>query len=150
MFQFMPTAAKLVSAILLGALGWAAAHFIAGHLPEEVQHGKLRPVSAALGMLIGWRFLGRRVGGGMQTAYGLGLSAAAALVLSALFVFSFSEMIRRALRKSYKGPFEALQDVVQIALDNTIYLAHPDVIGTLVIGGVLVGVFAELTSRRWS
>ena len=86
----------------------------------------------------------------MQTAYGLGLSAAAALVLSALFVFSFAEMIRRALRKSYKGPFEALHDVVQIALDNTIYLAHPDVIGTLVIGGVLVGVFAELTSRRWS
>ena len=150
MFDVMPTAAKLVAAIVLGLLGYGVAHLVAAYLPPEVLAGKLRPVSAALGALIGWRFLGRRVGGGMQTAYGLGLSAAVALLLAALFVFSFAEMIRRSLRKSYSGPFEGLQDVIQIALDNTAYLAHPDVIGALVLGGVTVGILAELTSRRWS
>ena len=147
----MPTMSKLFAAFFLGALGYFAADTVALHLPEEVRPGMLRPLSAFFGLLVGWRFLGKRVGHGMQSAIGMGLSASVLLVLICLLFFSGNEMLRRALRKSYGGnPFEALQDMVQIALDFTEYLLQADVIAVLVLGGIAVGMIVELVARRWS
>lgn len=147
----MPTMSKLFGAVFVAVLGYFAADAVAGHLPEEVQHGMLRPMMVFFGLLVGWRFLGKRVGRGMQSAIGMGLSSAVVLVLVGLLFFSGNEMLRRALRKAYGGnPFEALQDMVQIALDFTEYLAQADVIAVLVLGGIAAGVMVELVARRWS
>ena len=108
-------------------------------------------VVAFFGIFVGWRFLGKRAGSGLNAAPGLGLSAAVILVAVSVFWFSGYEMIRRATRMAYGGdPFAALQDMVQIALDDAPYLAHGDVIGTLVVGGILVGLIVELVAKRWS
>ncbi len=148
----MPTAAKLVSAILMGALGYYAANLLAAHLPEEVPANWLRPLSAVFGVIVGWRFLGKRVrGSGIQSGIGLGVTASAAVVLMGLVWFSGYEMVRRAMRLAYGGnPFEALQDMVQIALDFTIYLGNGDVLAALLGGGAVVGIVADMVARRWS
>jgi len=149
----MPTMPKLFAAVLMAVFGYVVADRVAGHLPEEVQQGLLRPITAFFGILVGWRFLGRRVGGSMRSALGMGLSAAFALLLVSLIFFSGNEMLRRALRKTYKGaeaPFLALQDMVQISLDFRVHLFYADVVTTFILGGLIVGVIVELVARRWS
>jgi hypothetical protein len=146
----MPTASKLVAAILLAALGYAAADRVALHLPPETPPGLLREITAFFGLWVGWKFLGPRVGGGMSSAIGLGLSAMVAMFFVAMGFFAGNEMIKRSLRKSYDDPFEALQNMVEIAIDNTKHVAYADVILVLVVGGMLVGLLVEATSRRWS
>lgn len=149
----MPTAAKLFACVLMGALAYVVAKLVGEHLPPETQKGALIPVSVFFGLLVGWRFLGRRIGrgAGMRSAMGLGLSAVVALLLVAMVFFAGYEMIRRAMRMAYGGnPFEALQDMMQIILDNTEYLYHGDVIAALVLGGVVVGALTEAVARRWT
>ncbi|MCP3971779.1 MAG: TrgA family protein [Rhodobacteraceae bacterium] len=147
----MPTMPKLIAAILVAALGYVAADRVAGHLPPETPSGILRELVAFFGLMVGWRFLGRRVGDGLSQGLGVGLSAVALLVLISLIWFSGYEMIRRAMRMAYGGnPFAALQDMMQIAIKQSVYLAHADVIGVLVLGGIVVGVLVELAARRWS
>jgi len=146
----MPTAAKLFGAILMAGLGYLVAGLIVPHLPQELPEGHLRVLSAFLGILVGWRFLGSRVGGGLRSAMGLGLSASATLVFCGLVLFSGNEMIKRSLRKAYVGPVEALKDMVQIIIDDLVYLRPPEVLATLIVGGMVVGLLTELVSRRWS
>lgn len=146
----MPTAAKLVAAILTAALGYVVADLIIPHLPEQDRDNWMRETCAALGLLVGWRFLGWRMGGGFGQAIGLGLSMALVLFVSGMLTFAFYEMIIRSLRKSYDGPFEALQGMMAIAIENLEYVQFSDVIGTLVVGGILVGLLTEAAARRWS
>lgn len=147
----MPTMAKLISAILLGILGYVAADRIAAHMPEEVRKGMLMPVSVIAGIVVGWRFMGRRAVGNMSSAIGIGLSAVVIQVLVAVFAFAFSDMIRRSLRKAYGGnPVEALEDMFQIAIEHMQYLLPGDVLVVLLGGGALCGIIATIVARRWS
>ncbi len=147
----MPTAAKLISALVMALLGWGVAHLVVPHLPPETRIGWFREISAGLGLLVGWRFLGRRAGGGWNLAPGYGLGAAAILVFWMLLVFSGYEMLRRAMRKAYGGdPVAALKDMVQIAMDDAVYLQPFEVWGALVLGGLAAGLIAEAAARRWS
>jgi len=147
----MPTMGKLFAAVFVAILGYIAADKVGGHLPEEAQQVALRPLSALFGLIVGWRFLGRRTGGGVTSGVGLGLTSSVALVLISLIYFSGYEMVVRATRMAYGGdPFAALQDMIQIALDMTEFVAHQDVLTVLVLGGMTVGVLVDLVARRWS
>lgn len=146
----MPTAAKLFAAILIAVLGYFTAAAIAGYFEPHETEGAFRYVAAACGLLVGWKFLGPRAGGGIVSGIGLGLSSAIALVLLGQVVFSGYIMIVRALRKSYHGPFEALQGMVGIAIENLRFLEQGDVIAILVLGGIASGILTELVARRWS
>ncbi len=146
----MPTAAKLVAAILTAALGYFVADVIIPHLPEQDRENWMREVSALLGLIIGWRFLGWRMGGGFSPALGLGLSTSLVLFVSGAVVFAGYEMLIRSLRKSYDGPVEALEGMMGIAVENLEYVQHADVIGAFVLGGLLVGLLTEIAARRWS
>ena len=106
---------------------------------------------AAFGVLVGWRFLGPRMRGTWQAAAGLGLSSSVFLVLLGLLAFSGYEMLRRAMRMAYGGnPFEALEDMFQIAVDFLPLLGAFDVVAVLIVGGILVGWVTEAVARRWS
>ena len=71
----MPTMAKLFAAVLLGALAYVAADAVGNHFPPEDRQGALRQLSAFFGVVIGWRFLGKRVNRGWYGSLGVGLSA---------------------------------------------------------------------------
>lgn len=145
----MPTATKLLSGILMAVLGWWVANLIVPHLPEETRIGLFREITAFLGLVVGWNFLGKRAGVGYAQTFGFGIGASAFLVFWMLIVFSGVEMVRRSLRKSYGDPFEALQGMLQIAIDYFVYLSPNEVWVTLVAGGAVIGLIAEWAARRW-
>lgn len=146
----MPTASKLVAAVLTAALGYYVADLIVAHLPEQDRDNWMRVVSALLGVVVGWKFLGSRMGDGYRAAIGLGLSTSLVLFLVGMVTFSGYEMLIRSLRKSYHGPFEALQGMMAIAIENLEYVQFADVVMGFVLGGIVVGVITEMAARRWS
>ncbi|MDF0602023.1 TrgA family protein [Psychromarinibacter sp. C21-152] len=144
----MPTAAKLVSAVLLAALAWYVGHLIIPYFPEQTPAGVFREVLAVLGLIIGWRFVGRHAGQGVVASVGYGLGGAAFLAFWGIVWFAGYEMFMRSINMSYGGPMEALKDMVAIGIGYFDYLKPTEIWGTLAGGGVVQGFLAEMTARR--
>lgn len=145
----MPTAAKLVAALFFAALAWFTADLIKPLLPEGTAVGMFSPVSAAFGLIVGWTFTGKRIGRALGGGFGIGLTSSILLVFWVLLAFSGSEMIQHSLSKRYDGPVEALKSMMAIAVENLQMAAVPQVIGALVIGGLIGGWLTERAARRW-
>jgi len=145
----MPTAAKLVAALCLAAVGVFAAGTVAGHLPEGMRAGYLWAIAAGAGLLTGWRVLGPDARGTLLAAVSAGLRATVIMVLIVLAIVSFVEMIHRSLQRHYDGPVHALQSMFGLMLDNGALLLHPDVVGLLLVGGMLAGGLAHRAARSW-
>lgn len=147
----MPTAAKLVGALLFALIGAAVALRLPFVLPEGTKTGLLLPISAVVGGLLGWRIAGGRSG---RQSYGdaaaTGVLTVAVSVLSLLLTFGFMEMLRLTQRMAYKGPVEALLGVFEQMLKFAPVLLDTQILVTLVIGGLLAGLACEAAGRRWS
>lgn len=145
----MPTAARLVAAVLLALLAVAVSEMIKPLMPEGTNFGYFTWVNAVLGVLCGWTTIGRRVGRGVGVAVGTGLTGMGALVFWAIFIQAGYEMLRVSLRSRYRGPVEALEDMTRIFIDHAQMILTPHIAATLLAGGVVAGVAAELANRRW-
>ena len=60
------------------------------------------------------------------------------------------EMFGRSMRNRYDGALEALAAMFQLIAENAILVATPLILGTLVVGSALSGLFAEFTAKRAS
>lgn len=145
----MPTAARLVAALVLGATAVAVSEMIKPLMPEGMDFGWFTWVNAVLGVLCGWVVIGRRAGAGLGAATGYGLTGMGALVFWAILLQAGYEMLRLSLRRRYDGPVEALEDMVAIALEHAQLLLTPHLAAALVAGGVLAGLAAEIANRHW-
>jgi len=145
----MPTAAKLIAALCLAAVGFIAAGVVIAHLPENTRPDYLWAIAAGVGLLSGWRVLGPDARGSLVGAASAGLRATAVMVLVVLFTGSFIEMIQRSLQKQYDGPVHALQAVFALMLENGVLVLETDVAGVLLVGGMLAGALAHLAARSW-
>ncbi len=145
----MPTAARLVAALLLAALAVAVSEMVKPLLPDGTDFGYFTWVNAVLGVLCGWLIVGWRVGHGIGVSVGTGLTGMAALVFWAIFIQAGYEMLRISLRGRYGGPVEALEDMLRIAIDHAQLLLTPHIVATLLTGGIVSGVAAELANRWW-
>lgn len=145
----MPTAARLVAALILAATAWLVSQTVKPYLPEGLNFGWFDQVNLALGVVIGWVVIGGRSGRGMSAAVGNGLTGAATLVFWAIFLQASNEMLRQALRRHYRGPVEAVLDVFALSLDYARLVLHLDVAGLLILGGIVAGVLAERAGRVW-
>lgn len=144
-----PTAARLVAAIALALLAFVVCGQIMPLMPEGTDFGYFTHVNMALGFVVGWRLMGKRVGRGLVPGINNGLTGAAVLVLLGLGLQGAVEMFRLAHRNVYHGPFDALAAIFTIALDYFFIMAVPGVLGTLVVGGVLAGLVTEAAGKRW-
>ena len=152
----MPTAAKLVSAVLFAALAWWVGDTIARTVLEEgVQVGRFREMLAAGGALIGWRYLGRevtgRTGRGTTTARAVtaGISGAALLLVFGVLIHSFWVMIVRSLDGAYTEVGRAASAWMDFIWGDLVTVAHPLVLGTLFGGGAVVGLVGGFVGRRF-
>ncbi len=145
----MPTAARLIAAISLGAVAFVVSYLVMPLLPEGTYFGYFVHVTVALGLLSGWIFMGRRAGRGVVPAINNGLTGMSVMVLWALFAQGTWEMFRLAMRHRYDGPFEALSAIFVIALEYFFVIAVPSVMLTLITGGILAGLVTENAFRRW-
>ena len=81
---------------------------------------------------------------------GYGLTAVVATVFWSVLTWAGYEMIKRSMRMYYDGPVEALQEMAGFMVEYTKLIATQEIIGTLVVGGLLVGWATEAAARRWS
>ena len=145
----MPTAAKLTAAVIFAILGFFAVQLYLPHLPQELPVGLLRESAAVLGIIIGWRVMGRLAGRGYTEAVGSGIRTSVALVFWALLLFAIQLMIKRAFKMMYEGPMEAVIGVFSLMLEYGRALWAADVLALLLLGGALGGIVTEWAGKRW-
>ncbi|THD82405.1 TrgA family protein [Aliigemmobacter aestuarii] len=145
----MPTAAKLVSAVMFAAIAWLAAEALKPGLPEGMSPGFLSEVMVGIGLLSGWLVMGRLVGSGYGPAISSGVQTAATFTFFGVLGFAFYEMILRSTKLRYDGPFEAIQGMMELMWEYAGLLVRMEVLVILVVGSVIAGVVAEWVGRRW-
>lgn len=145
----MPTAAKLFAAVAFAIVAWLAANAAIPGLPEGTRIGYFREITAAIGVIVGWRVMGLLTGKGYTTAMGLGVRTSVTIVFWVILGFALYEMVRLSLKKRYDGPMEALVSVFGIMIEYGRVLADVQVIAILLFGGMIGGFLAEFAGRRW-
>lgn len=145
----MPTAARLVAAILFAIVALFAAEAYKPELPEGMAVGALTPVAVLVGLGCGWMVMGRLVGHGMVTSAGQGLRTSLTIVLWVLGIFCIREMLIKSTRLQYDGPLEAIVGIFQLMMEYAGTALTVPVVGVLVVGGMLAGMVAEFAHSRW-
>ncbi|MGL4320603.1 MAG: TrgA family protein [Paracoccaceae bacterium] len=145
----MPTAAKLVSAVLFALLGCCVADLYAQGITTGERTTWLHEGAAAISLICGWRVMGVLVGQGNSAAIGSGIRTALTAVFFTLLLFGIYEMVVTSTKGRYDGPMDAVLAVFEIFVEKGQGLLTPEIIGTLLVGGALAGFAAEATSRRW-
>lgn len=145
----MPTAARLVAAVLLAILGWILSVQIRPLMPEGTAFGWFNYVNALIGFCVGWVAVGSRAGRGFVPGINNGLTGVAVLFIWGLAVHSSYEMFRLAMRNRYDGPMEAVTAIFLIASEFGLMIATVPVLVAAVVGAVIVGLVADVAARRW-
>ena len=146
----MPTAAKMVAAVMTALTLFLAAEAARAGLPEGSPAGYFSPMVAGIGFLTGWMVLGTLTGRGYLASVGIGLRTAVTAVFWALLLFSLWDMIELSMKLRYDGPMQAILDVFAIMIENGRMVLLPDVLVALGVGGAVTGLFAEFAGRRWN
>lgn len=146
----MPTMSRLVAFVCYGVLAWIVSGMVMETMPEQDQWGQFQPFNALVAALVGWIVVGKRLRVDYVTALGIGFTGMVAAVFWVLFFHSFYEMLQLALARRYDGPVEALVSVFRLGIEYAMTLAHPNILITLVLGGMGTGVIAEFVDRRWA
>jgi ATP-dependent Lon protease len=100
--------------------------------------------------VVGWGMAGARARTTWSNAVAYGLTAAASMVMSGLIIYGILKMVRQSTRRVYEGPVEAMVDVVRIIVEDAgKYLAQPEILLTLAVGGVVCGLITEWVGRNY-
>lgn len=145
----MPTAAKLVAAIILAITGYFTVQAVYPFLKEGQPDNWLLPVSVVVPIICAWRTTGRLVGKSYWAAANSGIYGLCVSVFFVVFTFAASEMLTLSMRKRYDGPMEAIVSMFGIWVEMAQRLLHVPVLIVLISGGVLAGLAAEWAHRKW-
>lgn len=146
----MPTAAKLVAAVIYAALGYLVSDMVKPLLPEGTPTGMMSPVDAAVSALVGWRILGGRAGEGAARGLGYGITATLAAIFWCTLLWAGTEMYEQSLRLRYDGPIEAVTEMFGMMVGYAWLLATTEILVTLAVGTVLAVLAVEKAAARWS
>ncbi|MEP2954769.1 MAG: TrgA family protein [Sulfitobacter sp.] len=146
----MPTGARLMAAISLAVLAFVLSGMVVPLMPESTDFGYFLPLNVLLGLVVGWRVMGKRAGRGIVAAINNGLAGVFVLMLWAIFLQAANEMVRLALRNRYDDPFEAIVAVFQIGAEFGVMIATLPIGMALVVGAVIAGLLTEFAYNRWS
>ncbi|MDP2082860.1 MAG: TrgA family protein [Pseudotabrizicola sp.] len=147
----MPTAAKLVAAIIFGFVAFLAAHLYALSLPDPRQSGVLREVSAVVGVLCGWFVMGPFVMRSRRPvdAMGAGVRTSLTILIGVVLIFATVEMLDRAMKGRFKTPLDAILAIFEHSLRLATPIAQPEILGVLLLGGLAGGAVTYWAGRRW-
>lgn len=145
----MPSAGRFVGALFFGFIAWYVSELFKPLMPEGTSFGRFSEFNSVIGIVLGWMMLGLRAHANRNTSISAGLTTAVAVLFWGLLIHSVIEMLKLSLRKRYDGPVEAVVGVFQLMIKYTIMMATPEIIGVLVIGGILTGMLSGWAERRW-
>ncbi|MEQ9039386.1 MAG: TrgA family protein [Silicimonas sp.] len=146
----MPTAGKLIGAIVFAALAYFITDLVKPLLPEGTRLAWFSPVNALVGLAMGWTIMGKGAGKTYRQSFGFGLTTLAATVFWCLVIWSGYEMLRRSTRLYYDGAMEALQDMAELFLIYGKLAAVSEVVIPALVGAIFVSWLTEFFARRWS
>lgn len=146
----MPTAAKLITGIFMALYAMLAAELYRANLPDDLANYYFVLMNGLYGLIVGWKLVGGRAGHGVTSGINNGITATVALVVVSLFFNSLRLMMYQSIDNRYNTLTDGLQDIPQMMFDYGLLLGQLDIIATLVIGAVLVGILGESVARRWS
>lgn len=145
----MPSAPRLVAALCLLVVAFIVSSMIINNGEEGKDYGWFTYVNMLIGVVCGWKIMGKRAGRGWTSAVNNGIAGVVSMVFWGLFVQGCYEMFRLAMRHRYDGPFEALIAIFQISVEYSKQLVASEILWTLVIGALVAGLATEEASRRW-
>lgn len=147
--KIMLTAPSLIGGFYFAGLAFLTSGIAIPYLPDQANTPEFGLINAAIGFLCGWFIAGTRGRDGWGVAFSGGLTSAAALFLGSLAVFSTMEMLEQSLRRHFDGPFEAIMGIFDNAYEYLLVVVQMEVVGLLVIGGLLGGVIVKITAKHW-
>lgn len=145
----MPTAGRFVGAILFGFIAWYVSELFKPTMPEGTSFGSFSEYNSLIGMVLGWVMLGPRSHSNRNASIGAGLTTAVAVVFWGLLIHAGIEMIKLSLRKRYDGAGEALIGVLELMGKYGQMMLTPEILITLIGGGMVVGSLSGWAERRW-
>lgn len=147
----MPTAAKLISALVFAGITWLVAFLYAQGLSEGRPPAGLLGGSVVIGLLCGWIIMGRFASRpcGRVEAMGTGLRTAFTSALAVLFVFALAEMLKRSMKGRYSDPMQAVLSVFDLMLTQGQEMISAEIMAVLLLGGLLGGALAHWAGRTW-
>ncbi len=145
----MPTAAKLFAALFMALTGAAALWLLRADEPGLRATIIAFAVTVPVAVFVGWRECGARAGGGYASSMLAGFRASIYMVIGAVLVLAVMQMFKLAWARHYDAPTEAVVDIVALAIGFARPLAETSIAATLVVGGLVTGIFAEMAARRW-
>lgn len=145
----MPTISKLIAAVFFGMTAFFAAEAFKLGMPEGTQYGQFNALSALIGLICGWVVMGNLVGKGYRRAAGTGMRTSVTFTVWVLLACSVILMVRKAFKKRYHSPMEAIVDIFALGLEHGLKVFTPEVLSVLLVGGVVGGLSAEWAKKRW-
>ncbi|PRY95280.1 hypothetical protein BCF33_0898 [Hasllibacter halocynthiae] len=145
----MPTPAKFLCAFLFAGIGFATVWLAARTVPPEIKLDGLNLVAAGMGLTLGWKFVGSRVGEGLRPAMAAGLTAGILLPTFILAFWAWRMMLIRSLGSVYADPLEAVNAAISLAVEHAPLAFSPALVATVLGGGVLAGLLANRLDRAW-
>ncbi len=146
----MPTGAKLIGALTFMALAYFISDLIKPLLPEGTNVSRLSEINAVVGLLMGWRVMGKGAGATYKQSFGYGLTTLAATAFWSLLLWSGYEMLQRSMKMYYDGPVEALQEMAALYVEYAKLAAVQEVLVPALVGAIFVSWLTEFFARRWS
>lgn len=146
----MPTGAKLIGALTFMALAYFISDLIKPLLPEGTNVSRLSEINAIVGLIMGWRVMGKGAGHTYKQSIGYGLTTLAATTFWSLLLWSGYEMLQRSIRLYYDGPVEALQEMAELYVEYAKMAAVQEVVIPALVGAIFVSWLTEYFARRWS
>lgn len=145
----MPTAAKLVAAVMFALAGFLGAEAFKPLMEEGTNFGQFSPLTAVIGALTGWMVMGRLAGRGYVAATGFGLRTMVTIVFWALLAFCIYDMVLLSMKMRYDGPVEAVVGVFELMVERVLIMRDWNFVITLAVCGVVGGLVTEWAGRRW-
>lgn len=145
----MPTAAKLIAAVIFAIGGYLVAESVRPNMPEGQPTPWLLQVSIIVPIICSWRVLGRLVGKSYAVAINSGIYAVVVSLFFVLLVFAISEMVKRSTRLQYDGPVDAIINMFGIVFDYIVLLGDVNTLSILAGLAVIGGLAAEWAHRRF-
>lgn len=146
----MPTAPKIIAALLMAVAGWYAINYLADALPDGIAPRFLPLAGAGVAALIGWRVIGARPPRGGLTVINTGVIAGLLSLFWTGFGLACYEMILRSINRRYRGLEDAIEGLFAIMFDTYSTMLRADVLLAILLGGIVAAWVSGAASRRWT
>ena len=147
----MPTAAKLVAAILLAISGVIVVIVTVNVYPDAARRSVgMTSAAVAIGIFVGWRGLGRRISDEEGSGIVSGLKAGISMFLWVLFLYGLEDMIAGIMDQAYYQPMTALLVIPAGMIKYGQMALNVPIMGTMVVLAAIVGKMTKIADNRWN